>query len=242
MKRTTFTLAAFMAIFLLLSGCATGLTVQVNAIADIDLKPTGMRYVLLNGNAEGREDDLFFREFSVYFTQILANKGYQQVKTRDQADIEIFFRYHVSEGRSGIYTFTHPIYESIGGNTIRFSETKTDASGTTTTTGTVHIPASYQYVGTAVESRSYTVFTSSIALEAYALDVNAKTAKPETPSILWQTLVSSTSDSNDLRAIMPMMAVAAEPYLGSNSGKQQAIRVKFDDPKVAAIRKAAAKK
>lgn len=237
MKHTTFALTAFMAAFLLLSGCATGLTVQVNAIADTDLKPTGMHYVLLNGNAEGREDDLFFREFSAYFTRVLDNKGYQQVKTRDQADIEIFFRYNVSDGRSGIHTFTRPIYESIGGNTIRFSETKTDAAGTTTTTGTVHIPVSYQYVGTAVESHSYTVFTSSIALEAYVV-----MPKPGTPPILWKTLISSTSNSNDLRAIMPMMAVAAEPYLGSNSGKQQTIHIKFDNPKLIAIRKAAAKK
>ncbi len=232
----TFIFFISMAMISLLSGCASSLTMQVNAIADKNLKPTGMRYVLLNGNTKGQEDDLFFREFSAYFVQLLTNKGYQRVKTRDRADIEIFFRYGVSDGRSGVHTFMHPIYETVGGNSIQFTETKTDSSGTTTTTGTVHIPASYQYVGTAVESRRYTVFTSSIALEAYSVP-----AGQDAPSILWKTLVSSTSDSNDLRAIIPVMAVAVEPYLAGNSGKQQSISIKYEDPKVLAIRKAVLK-
>jgi hypothetical protein len=217
-------------------GCASQLTVQVSSIADTEIKPATTRYVLLNGNAEGQENDLFFREFSAYFIPILAQKGYQQVATRDKADIEIFFRYGVSDGRAGIHTFTHPLYETFGGNTITFTETKTDSSGTTTTTqGTVHVPLQTQYVGTAVESSSYVEYTCSAALEAYKISTDE--AKEEQPAVLWKTLMSSTSDSNDLRSVIPIMAAAAEPYLAGNSGAAKSIRMKLDDPRVLQIKK-----
>jgi len=215
---------------LILSGCATRFEVQVSAIAEPGVDAANARYVLRNGNMNEQENDLFFREFSAYFIPILAEKGYQRVESREAADIEIFFRYAVSEGRSGINTFTHPIYETIGGNTINIIETKTDGSGTTTTTrSTVHIPLQTLYVGTAVESRSYTLYTSSAALEAYKIKPAGKA--------LWKTLINSTSETNDLRTTMPFMAAAAAPYLAGNSGAAKSIQLKLDDPRVTAIRK-----
>ena len=219
-----------------LIGCTTRLTVQVNAIADTEIKPASTRFVLLNGNVEGQEDDLFFREFSGYFIPLLIQKGYQLASSREKADIEIFFRYAVSDGRTGVHTFAHPIYETLGGNTINFTETKTDGSGTTTTTqGTVHIPLQTVYVGTAVESHSYTLYTSSAAREAYKIIHEEN----EQPTILWKTLMACTSDTNDLRSVIPVMAAAAAPYLAGNSGAAKDIRLRLDDPKISAIRKQA---
>ena len=224
-----------------LFGCASQMTVQVNAISDTKLASAGAtRYVLLNGNGEGLENDLFFREFSAYFIPLLKQKGYQQVDTRENADIEIFFRYAVSDGRSGIQTFAHPLYETFGGNVISFTETKTDSSGTTTTTqGTVHVPLQTQYVGTAVESRSYTEYTCSAALEAYSINKNDE--KTGQPAILWKTVMTSTGESNDLRSVMPFMAAAAAPYLAGNSGKAVKIRLKPDDPRVLKIKQSVIK-
>jgi hypothetical protein len=224
-----------------LFGCASQLTVQVNAISDTKIATAdSTRYVLLNGNGEGLENDLFFREFSAYFIPLLTQKGYQQVATRDKADIEIFFRYAVSDGRSGIQTFAHPIYETFGGNVISFTETKTDSSGTTTTTqGTVHVPLQTQYVGTSVESRSYTEYTCSAALEAYS--INSTDEKTGQPVILWKTLMSSTGDTNDIRTVMPFMAAAAAPYLAGNSGTAITVRLKPDDPRVVKIKQSVIK-
>ncbi len=221
-----------------LFGCASRLIVQVSAIADTEITTASSRYVLLNGNAEGQENDLFFREFSAYFIPLLAQKGYQRVASRELADIEIFFRYTVSDGRSGIHTFAHPIYETFGGNTITFTETQTDSSGVTTTTrGTLYVPLRTQYLGTAIESRSYTLYTSSAALEAYKIDHHG--TEKEQPTILWKTLMNSTSASNDLRSVIPIMAAAAAPYLTGNSGASKTVRLQHDDPRVIAIKKQA---
>jgi hypothetical protein len=219
----------FTLVAILLAGCATRFDVQVSAIAQIATETANSRYVLRNGNTEGGEDDLFFREFSAYFVPILAAKGYQRVTAGEAADLEIFLRYTVSEGRTGINTFSHPIYETVGGNTVNITSTKTDSSGTTTTRSTLRVPLQTLYVGTIVESRSYTLYTSSAALEAYQL-------KP-TGKVLWKTLMNVTSETNDLRTTMPVMAAAAAPFLAGNSGAAKSIQLKLDDPQVMAVRK-----
>lgn len=216
----------------LLAGCAAPFVVQVSAIADPTVNTNSTRYVLINGNVQGREDDLFFREFSAYFIPLLAEKGYQRVDSHEKADLEIFLRYVVSEGRTGVSTFTHPIYETVGGNSINITQTRTDSSGAViTTNSTVRIPLQTLYVGTAVESRSYVLYTSSAALEAYKIKPKGK--------IIWKTLMSITSDSNDLRSLMPVMATAAAPYIAGNSGTAKHIRLKRDDPRIAETRKRA---
>ncbi len=214
----------------LLTGCASSFVVQVSAIADPAANTNNKRYVLVNGNTKGQEGDLFFREFSAYFIPILAEKGYQRVDSHKDADMEIFFRYAISEGRTGVNTFARPIYETIGGNIVNITRTRTDSAGATTTTrSTVHVPLQTFYVGTVLESRSYTVYTSSAALEAYKIKPAGK--------ILWKTLMNITSDSNDLRSTIPVMAAAAAPYLAGNSGAAKKIRLKQDDPRISAIRK-----
>ncbi len=228
-KRLLLTTTALLVI-VLLAGCASPFMVQVSAIADPKASTGNTRYILLNGNAEGQEDDLFFREFSAYFTPILAEKGYHRVQSREDADLEIFFRYAISEGRTGVNTFARPIYETIGGNTINITRTRTDNAGATTTTrSTVYVPLRTLYVGTAIENRSYTLYTSSAALEAYKIKPAGK--------ILWKTLMNTSSETNDLRTTMPVMAAAAAPYIASNSGAAKKIRIKRDDPRINTIRK-----
>ncbi|NOX91882.1 MAG: hypothetical protein GXP18_05375 [Gammaproteobacteria bacterium] len=225
-----FTRLAILLVLVLLAGCASPFVVQVSAIADPTASTGNKRYVLVNGNTGGQEDDLFFREFSAWFIPILAKKGYQRVDSPGDADMEIFFRYAISDGRTGVNTFARPIYETIGGNTINITRTRTDNSGATTTTrSAVHVPLRTLYVGSVIESRSYTVYTSSAALEAYKIKPAGK--------ILWKTLMNITSTSNDLRTTIPIMAAAAAPYLAGNSGAAKNIQLKHDDPRISAIRK-----
>ncbi|MCF6257875.1 MAG: hypothetical protein L3J98_16620 [Gammaproteobacteria bacterium] len=228
-KRLLPTIMALLVI-VVLAGCTSSFIVQVSAIADPKISTTGTRYILLNGNTEGQEGDLFFREFSAYFIPILTKKGYQRVESREDADVEIFFRYAISDGRTGINTFARPIYETVGGNTINITRTRTDGSGATTTTrSTVHVPLQTFYAGTVIENRSYTLYTSSAALEAYKIKPAGK--------ILWKTLMNTTSETNDLRTTIPIMAAAAAPYIAGNSGTAKKIRLKRDDPRINTIRK-----
>ena len=230
--KTLLTALSLLLSITLLSGCSSAFVVQVSAIAEPGIETTNTRYVLVNGNAAGKENDLFFREFSAYFVPLLAEKGYQRVDSREDADVEIVFRYAVSEGRTGINTFSHPIYDLIGGNTYNIVETKTDGAGNTTTTrSTVNIPLQTLYVGNALESSSYTLYTSSASLEAYKIKPQRK--------VQWKTLMNLTTESNDLRTTMPIMAAAAAPFLASNSGSAKEVELKRDDPRITQVRKSA---
>lgn len=212
-----------------LGACATTMDVQVNAINDPTQHAPGKTYFLKNAQTADGEDELFFREFATYFVHALKAKGYQRVKDPKDADMIIHFGYGVSEGRTGIHTYSWPIYETVGGETITYTETKTDASGTKTTTkGSVSVPLRVQRVGTQLESRSYTVFTHHASLEARGRKDN---------NLLWKAMTTLVTESTDLRASMPYLAAAAAPYLGGNSGKQRAVPLKRDDPAVVEMRR-----
>lgn len=217
----------FALIFLLLTGCATGVTVKVNTIADPTIQAPGKKYALVNGLLEGPKDDLFFREFASYFERALATQGYQRVADRSDADLIVTFSYGVSDGRTGINTFSFPVYESFGGETIVITETT--SSGVTKRT--VTIPPRYQIVGTQLESQTYTVYAHSAMLEA-----RLPAAEGQTGKLLWKAIVTSVNETNDLRTIMPYLAAAAAPYLGGNSGEQKRIQLKPDSPAVQEMR------
>jgi hypothetical protein len=221
--------ALFIALLiLLLTGCATGVTVQVNAIADPSIQAPGKKYLLTNALVDGPKDDLFFREFAAYFEKALATKGYQRVEDRGAADIIVAFSFGVSDGRTGINTFSFPIYESFGGETITIRETD---SGGNVTTRTVTIPPRYQIVGTQFESQSYTIYAHTAMLEARLPAPEGQSGK-----LLWKTVITSVNETNDLRTIMPYLAAAAAPYLGGNTGEQKKIELKPDAPAVVDMR------
>lgn len=212
-----------------LGACATAMNVQVNAINDPTQSVPGKAYYMKNAQTAGGEDELFFREFSTYFEHALQAKGYQRVEDPKSADLIIHFGFGVSEGRTGIHTYTWPIYETVGGETITYTETKTDASGTKTTTkGSVSVPLRVQRVGTQVESRSYTVFTHHASLEARGRKEH---------NLLWKAMITLVNESTDLRASMPYLAAAAAPYLGGNSGKQRTVSLERDNPAVVEMRR-----
>ena len=218
-------------LIILFSGCANTVSINVNAIVDHELEAPGKRYVLSRGS-NGESDDLYFKEFSRYFEHILTNAGYTKTENRDEADMEIFFKYGISDGRTGIYSYTTPIYDFVGGDSIIITEQSTNGSGQQRTT-TVHIPARLERIGTAVETRGYTVYNRSAVLEARSLKHGA--AKDKSP-VLWNVFLYSVGESNDLRSIMPFMAAAAAPFVGKNSGQQVSVTLKLDDPLVMQLR------
>lgn len=220
--------AVFALLLLLLTGCATGVTVKVNAIADSALQVPGKKYLLTNGMVEAPKDDLFFREFAAYFERALSTKGYQRVEDRAAADLIISLSFGVSDGRTGINTYSFPIYEAFGGETYTIRET--DSSGGVTTR-TVTIPPRYQIVGTQHESQTYTVYAHTVMLEARLPAPEGQSGK-----LAWKTVITSVNESNDLRAIMPYLAAAAAPYLGGNSGHQKRIELQTDSPAVVEMR------
>jgi len=217
-------------VLLLLSGCATTTEVNVNSIVDPALVQTGKRYLLTNGNNEKAQDDLFFREFSRYFNAVLQQQGYEKVNNLADADMEIFFKYGISDGRTGVYSYASPIYDFVGGESITITE---NAGGTGQKVTTIHIPARLQRVGTDVETRSYTLYNRTASLEARTVTKveEGETQRQKNP-LVWSIYIYSVGESNDLRRVMPYLAAAAAPYIGLNTGQQITLKLKNDNPEV----------
>lgn len=214
-----------------LTACGTqSVKIAVDSIVgqkDIPAK----HYTWLSGMRGTSHNDLHFREFSRYFQTVLQDHGYHETTDKD-APIAVYFSYGVSPGRTTQYTTTTPIYEWEGGDTIVYTETKKDKKGktTSTVTSTVTTPARQRLVGMSVGTSRYTVFTRFVTLEAKRYQAGGK---PKDMQTLWKSKITSTGPSSDLRALMPIMAAAAAPYIGVDTGETKVVKMKKDDPRVA---------
>jgi hypothetical protein len=219
-----------------LSACAQHVVVDVNAISDPQATQYGKRYYLTNItdiNTDTAAKDLYFLEFRRYFDHVLQKQGFVLSESRDEADVEIQFHYGISDGRTGIQTYSWPIYETFGGHTVTVTENVTDSSGQMRTVQrTVYVPAYLQRVGNSYETRSYTLYNRYASLAALPIQ-----RAPDQPvATIWSVNIQSVGESNDLRAIMPYLAAASMPFMGRNSGQQQTVKLSHDDPIIVELR------
>ena len=226
-------LALVLVTIIAVSACTPTLIVNVNAITEPDISGYGTRYYLTNRNADAANDDLYFQEFRRYFDHILQKQGFTRVDAREKADIEIQFHYGVSDGRTGIQSYSWPIYETFGGESVTVTEKITDSGGQTRTVQrTVYMPAYVRQVGSSYETRSFTIYNRYVNLAA--LPVKTDSDKSVTP--IWNINIYSVGESSDLRAIMPFLAAACMPFIARNSGQQQSVTLRNDDPLVMELR------
>lgn len=209
---------------------------SVKISVDSIVGPQGVsskRYVWLSGMRDVSPADLHFQEFSRYFQTILRDHGYQKGIGKD-APVAIYFSYGVSPGRTTQYTTTTPIYDWVGGDTIVYTETTKDEKGeTTSTTRTITTPIRQRLIGMSVATGQYTVFTRFVRLTAKRY---RQGQKPGDMPTLWETRITSIGPSNDLRALMPIMAVAAAPFIAADTGEMKVVKMKKDDPRVMAFK------
>ncbi len=218
----------------LLAGCSSTIPVKVDSITSAG-QDAGSSYVWFSGMEGVAQDDLYFREFSSYFRTVLKQRGYHEGGA-DSADLAIYFSYGVAPGRTVYYTTSTPIYGWFGGDTIVYVESSDAGDGkqSARTTRTITTPIYRRMVGVDVDTRSYTLFTSFATLEAKRFQPGKSAQQMET---VWKITLSTTSRSNDLRALMPALALAAAPHIGIDSGAAKIIKVKRDDPALLELRR-----
>ena len=232
-RKSLLILTTVFAGILLMSGCASNVTVNVNAITNNAIKSAGNHYVLTNASGETDVKNLYFQEFSRYFQAVLKQQGYSRVSDKKDADFEIRFKYGLSDGRTGISTYSWPLYDTVGGETITITERTTDSSGNpTTTTRTIRLPSRVERVGSSIETRSYTLFNRTASLEARLLNKDGSAGE-----VIWMVMISSVGESDDMRAIMPYLAVAASDFIGKNTGQQREIVLDKKDPRVQELKR-----
>jgi len=188
--RQTFLSAAVALGVALLSGCATGYSVNVSSIKAPEALP-GKSYVLRSGMKDTSEQDLLFREFSAYVNRALEKRGYTRASDLEHADLAMLLSYDIIPGGSE--------YEA------RYS--------------TYFLPSNRPYTGRYVvqtTSRTVPQFYAAMMLKA----VSAGAYRSGAESQLWVTRATALTEGDDLRAIFPLLVAGAMPYLGSETKEQ----------------------
>ena len=175
--------------------------------------------------------DLQFQEFYGYVSKTLKNKGYRIVDSIELANIIVFFNYGISDPNTQEYTRSVPVWGQTG-------------ISSTTTTGTVYVnpysnnirynqnsynTPTYGVTGYRAIQGTSTTYRRYLNLVAYDFDYFVKNNKEKR---LWQTVITSTGFTGDLRKVFPIMIVGAKNYIGHSSGEKKEIPIYENDNEV----------
>ena len=211
------------AMALLLGACATSTNLLVDSISHDG--PAGGTYAVESGMPGVPTTDLYFQEFISHFRRGLASKGYRPVEGGKAPDLAISFSYGLGDASTERHTYSTPIYDFVGGQTFNVEDVVVNADGSTSrVVRRVHVPVAVQRVGSELHVSTHTTYTAFAALEAR-----------KNGAAVWRTSVRMRTDVADLRPLMRVMAVAAEPYLGTNTGRAIEVKLRPDDPRLGLV-------
>ncbi len=219
---------------IILNGCGIGPTFHI----DVDsLRATtsvpGNKYILLPGNKGILKNDLQYQEFARYTNRALRLKGYHQSNNIHEADIAIVLEYGIGEPKTEHYTYSTPTWGQTGvssSNTnarITAYNNTANYSATTTYTPTYGVTGSKTHSGTKV---SYFRFMRLTALDTHEYKIMDRVVS------VWETTVTSSGSSGDLRQVFPILVAASIPYIGGNTGKKVRVRITESDQQVDIIK------
>ena len=204
--------------------------VEVDAYGN-DSYLSSKKYILGSGDSTVNESNLQYVEFSEYIKKILASKGYTETQDWDNADLMIFFKYGISDpatfqqtyavptwGQTGVSSTTTKgnVYVNPYGNNIDYNQTTTSNP-------------TYGVTGSRNVTKTYTTYFRYITLTAYDLNVYKKSDKEK---IVWNTILTSSGYSDDLRRVIPYMVVVGNSYFGKSSGEKNSIGIYEKDERV----------
>lgn len=189
------------------------------------------KYIIASGDSTIKESSLQYLEFSEYIKKLLASKGYVETQDWDNADLMIFFKYGISDpatfqqtyavptwGQTGVSSTTTKgnVYVNPYGNNIDYNQTTTSNP-------------TYGVTGSRNVTKTYTQYFRYITLTAYDLNAYKKSDKEK---IIWNTIITSSGSSDDLRKVIPYMVVAGGSYIGKSSGEKKSVGVYSNDERV----------
>jgi len=219
---------------IVLTGCVSNRVARVAVNGFSDTKYAGGHfYWLLSGKDDVAVDDLEFREYAAYLRRGLAQAGYSESATPDQADLAIFFSYGIGDAKEQSYSYSMPIYGQTGGGTYNFSGTTYSDYGTATTYGTATQTPQYGVAGSEQFSGSTLTYLRYLRVDVFVM----KTLQNEKKKIpVWRTDVMSRGRTDDLRIVFPVLVAAATPHFGKNTKRQVIIDISDGDKQVQQIK------
>lgn len=222
---------AILASFLFLSGCATSFNIKVDSLATPEAV-SKTRYLVTPASQEVNANDLQFLEFASYVERALTNRGFARVDSFDNADIVIFMAYGIGDPQLNPYSVSIPQWGQTGVSGSTTTGTMNTFGNTATYSGTTTYTPTYGVTGYQTVSGTRVTYFRYLILDA--LDVQTYKDTQELRQV-WQTVITSTGSSGDLRRVMPLLVVAGESHLATNTGKQVPVTLTESNKRVRAL-------
>lgn len=217
----------------LLAGCATTHSFRVDAIQNPQA-PAARSFVIVPADPEVGPQDLRFMEAAGYAEAALATQGFFRVDDLGQADMVVALDASVGPPMSASRTISEPLYATYGGYHREVIRPVRGKDGRVRYVSTmIWDPPYHSYAGTYNRTENITVYQKRFAMTAFETGGDIENL-PQ----LWSVVVTNVSTSNDLRGYLPMLAAAAAPYIGTDTGSQVTVRLTEDDERVQVIRQA----
>ena len=234
----------FCILFLSLYGCAMTQKyhVDVDSISSPDAD-SKKKYILLSGikdvkdtdlQFDVKDTDLQFIEYTKYIETALISRGFFKANTIEDANVAIFLVYGMEKPQNNPYRYALPMWGQTGVSSSTTYGSLNTFGNTATYSGTTTYNPTYGITGFVPGSGSYVNYFGFLILDAVDIDEYKKSQKMNQ---LWQTTVTSTGSSGDLRLVFPVMVAASKEYLGLNTGKRIQIILSEEDQRVVEIKK-----
>ena len=236
----------FCILFLSLYGCAMTQKYHVDVDVDSISSPDAdskKKYILLSGikdvkdtdlQFDVKDTDLQFIEYTKYIETALISRGFFKANTIEDANVAIFLVYGMGKPQKNTYSYALPMWGQTGVSSSTTYGSLNTFGNTATYSGTTTYNPTYGITGFVPGSGSYVNYFGFLILDAVDIDEYKKSQKMNQ---LWQTTVTSTGSSGDLRLVFPVMVAASKEYLGLNTGKRIQIILSEEDQRVVEIKK-----
>lgn len=228
--------------FFCLGACASGPKYNVNtsSLASPDVS-NYKTYELWPADNTVQANDLQFIEYTTYIERAFAAKGFERVDFDEEPEIVVLVGYGIGEPKEHSRTYSIPTFGQTGVSSSRTTGTATTnvygsssyATGYTNYNQTTTYTPTYGITGYATGQQNYTTFTRHISLSGYFADF-------EVPSDVWkpafETTITSTGSSGDLRHVFPIMVAAAADKIATSTEEAELDAMSADDPRVLMVK------
>jgi hypothetical protein len=215
-------------------GCSTPYTFKVDAINNPEIEGH-LSFKMVSSNAEIDESNLQYKEVAEYVKTTLSAQGMYEAPTVETADMIVDIAYGIGEPEVDFKTYTTPVYIVRGGGyeTRMIQVVDPDTGKVYMRTMQIYVPPMKEVVD--FEERVIPITTYEKYLRLTSRD-NRESDEDVSPAQVWSIYVKNKDESTDLRKYLPLLAAAAVPYVGANTGEQEEIKVKETDESVAFIK------
>jgi hypothetical protein len=228
-------IALLLGFTLLLSGCAAlGPVFQVE-VSGLAAPATESRksFILIPGLKDVAISDLQFQEYAGHVSRALMSQGFSIAANAETADLVVVLFYGIGDPTSNVRSFSLPVWGQTGVASSHTTGTVNVWGNTGSYSGTTTYTPSYGVTGYKTHVQSYTTYFRFAQLSAYDFKTYKSTGKEIQ---LWETTITSTGSSGDLRQVFPILVAAGAPFFGRSTDKNVTVNLLEQDPRVLSVK------